>query len=116
MFFVEFVCRVPLLSLAWVFQTPPRSPWCLPFPAILLGNFSELHIGGWPLLFGCQLPLVYDCVQEASKKEMIDGGRRIDCLEASRISGGESGGCFSDVLSFFGPLGFFMFLFLFCGF
>ena len=42
---------------------------------------------------------------------MIDGGRRISWLEAPRIGDEESGGCFSDVHLFFGPLGFFMFMF-----
>ena len=88
-----------MLSPAWVFPTPPRSPWCLPFLTVLLGNFSELHTGGWPLSFGCRLPLAYGC------------GRRIGWLEAPRIGDGESGGCFSNVLFVFGPLGFFMFLF-----
>ncbi|TQD91773.1 hypothetical protein C1H46_022615 [Malus baccata] len=67
MFSVEFVCRVPVFSLAWVFPIPPRSPWCLPFPAVLLRNFSELHTGGWPLSFGCRLPLAYGCAQEMSR-------------------------------------------------
>ncbi|KAB2610213.1 transcription initiation factor TFIID subunit 12-like [Pyrus ussuriensis x Pyrus communis] len=100
MSFVEFVCRVPALSPARVFSTPPRSPLCLLFSTVLLGNFSELQTGDWLLSLGCQLPFAYGCAQEASEKEMIGGGRRISWLESPRIDNGECSGCFSVVLSF----------------
>ncbi|KAB2622055.1 hypothetical protein D8674_024237 [Pyrus ussuriensis x Pyrus communis] len=59
MFSVDFVCRVPALSPARVFPTLPHSPWCLPFSTVSLGDFSELHTGGWIILLGCQLSLAY---------------------------------------------------------
>ncbi|TQD94472.1 hypothetical protein C1H46_019893 [Malus baccata] len=113
MFSVEFMCRVLALAPAQVFPTLPRSPWCLPFPTVSLGDFPEFQTGGWFISLGCRLSLTYGCAQETSEEETIDGGRRIGWLDAHRISSGESSGCFSKVLLFLGSLSVYVFFLCF---
>ncbi|TQD75398.1 hypothetical protein C1H46_039091 [Malus baccata] len=109
---VEFVCRVTTLASAPVFSTPPHSPLCLPFAALLLETCSGLPPSDWPLSLGCRLPLSYGCAQETSMKEMIGDGRRIGWLAVPWIVGGEGSGCFLDVLWFWA----FGLIFCFCYF
>ncbi|TQD90427.1 hypothetical protein C1H46_023976 [Malus baccata] len=89
MFFVEFVCRVPMFYSAWVFPKPPRSPCCMSFLTVLLGNFPLLS-DGW--LLSRRLSLVDSCAQVAYVEVMIGDGQRIGWLADSWIDSGEHSG------------------------